>query len=123
MGVEGIGISLIEIGKFKARMSGKAGISFLANTFTSKEISYADATDVEKFAVAFAIKDAVHKAFEIEWTDGRDVEISRRSRGKPTVKLHGKIESIADRRKIKKILIDTCRSEGFVMAVVVPVSA
>ena len=119
MNIVGLGTDIVDIKKIKKIISGKRGKLFTENTFTKNEIECAKCTNISKLATAFAAKEAVYKAFETGWIEGKDVEVLReKETGAPRIKLHGEIKKIAKKRKIKKVLISLSFTESNAIAVV-----
>ncbi|MEM2908737.1 MAG: holo-ACP synthase [Candidatus Bilamarchaeaceae archaeon] len=122
MKIVGLGTDIADVRKMKRILAGKYGRRFIENTFTKNEIACAG-KNVAKFATNFAAKEAVYKAFETGWIEGRDVELLReKETGAPRIKLHGEIAKIAKKRKIKKVLISLSFTESNAIAVAVLIS-
>jgi phosphopantetheine--protein transferase-like protein len=120
MNVFGLGTDIVDIKKMKKIISGKRGKRFIENTFTKKEIECAKCANTSKLATSFAAKEAVYKAFETGWIEGKDIEVLRDKRtGAPRIKLHREIAKIAKKRKIKKVLVSLSFTESNAIAVVV----
>jgi phosphopantetheine--protein transferase-like protein len=123
MNVAGLGVDIVDIAQMKKTLSGKAGERFIENTFTNNEIECARCVNLMKFATSFAAKEAVYKAFGTGWIEGKDVEVIRsREEGTPAIRLHGEIEKIAKKRKIKKVLVSLSYTEGSAIAVAMLIS-
>lgn len=117
MNVAGIGLDIIDVAHMKKVLSGKAGKRFVENTFTEREASCAGKS-IARFATNFAAKEAVYKAFETGWMEGRDVELLRDAQtGAPRIMLHGKMAKIAKKRKIKKVLVSLSYTKSAAVAV------
>ncbi len=93
----GTGIDLAEVARIRAALEDpKTGARFRARVFTPGEQSYCDGRGVgryQSYAARFAAKEATMKALGHGW--GRhvgwlDVEVARRSDGRPELRLHGK---------------------------------
>lgn len=122
MNVIGLGTDVVDMKKMKKILSGKRGKRFAENTFTKKEIMCAG-KNIAKFATDFAAKEAVYKAFETGWIEGKDVELLREKKtGAPRIKLHGEIAKIAKKRKIRKALVSLSFTETIAVAVVLLIS-
>jgi holo-[acyl-carrier protein] synthase len=123
MTVAGLGIDIVDIGRMRKTLSGKAGGRFAENTFTENEIACARCDNIAKLATAFAAKEAVYKAFGTGWIEGRDVEVVRSKEGGiPSIRLHGEIGKIAKKRKIRRVLVSLSYTEGSAIAVALLVS-
>ena len=120
MDILGLGIDIVDIKRMKKTLSGKAGARFIENTFTKNEIACASCENISKFATSFAAKEAVYKAFGTGWIEGKDVEVLRsKEEGTPSIRLHGEIEKIAKKRKIKKVLVSLSFTEENAIAVAI----
>ncbi len=124
MNIAGLGTDIVDIKKVKKVISGKRGKRFMENTFTKNEIKCAKCeSNVPKLATAFAAKEAVYKAFETGWIEGKGVELLRESEtGAPRIKLHGEIAKIAKKRKIRKVLVSLSFTESNAIAVALLIS-
>ena len=123
MNVIGLGTDIVDITKMKKIISGKRGKRFMENTFTKKEIEYAKCISIPKFATCFAAKEAVYKAFETGWIEGKDVEVLReKETGAPRIELHGEIKKIAKKRKIRKVLVSLSYADSSAVAVALLIS-
>ena len=120
MNVLGLGVDLVNVAEIKRIISGKAGEKFIDSTFTENEIACARCENIFKFATSFAAKEAVYKAFGTGWIDGKGVEVIRsKEEGTPSIRLHGEIEKIAKKRKIKKVLVSLSYTEENAVAVAI----
>ncbi len=124
MNIIGLGTDIVDIKKMKKIISGKRGKRFIENTFTKNEMECARCeSNVPKLATAFAAKEAVYKAFETGWIEGKDVELLReKETGAPRIKLRGEIAGIAKKRKVKRILVSLSFTETSAVAVVMLLS-
>lgn len=106
--VKGIGVDIVEINRLKLAMQRRR--RFLDKIFTPQEQVYCLSKSKPHlhFAVRFAAKEAVLKAFGtgfrggIRWTD---LEINHDSLGKPSVQLKGAAAEKAKEQGIDRILI------------------
>lgn len=93
--IKGTGIDIVEIDRIKAAVK-QYGNKFLTRIFTDDEIKYCTSFNKLKFpelSVRFAAKEAYSKAIGtgmigIRW---REIEISNDKKGKPFIKIKGKI--------------------------------
>ncbi|MBD3389536.1 holo-[acyl-carrier-protein] synthase [Candidatus Micrarchaeota archaeon] len=118
MSVIGLGTDLVDIKKLEKKLSGRYGKRFLENTFTQNEICCAQEKNSAKFATAFAAKEAVYKALRTGWIEGKDVEVIREITGAPSILLHGEIEKIAKKRKVREIHLSLSFTDSHAVAVV-----
>ena len=114
-----IGIDIVPISEVEELISEYK--DHLTEVYTEKEIAYCSGKKNAKghFAVRFAAKEAVLKAFGfgvgkgIEWTD---VETLSTNSGKPRVCLHGRVKEIAHKRQIEEIKISLSHCEHYAVA-------
>ncbi len=119
MNILGLGTDIVDIKKMEKIISGKRGKRFVENTYTKNELECAKCTNISKLATSFAAKEAVYKAFETGWLEGKDVEVLRdKKTGAPRIKLYGEIKKIAKKRKIRKVLVSLSFTESDAIAVV-----
>jgi holo-[acyl-carrier protein] synthase len=105
--IKGIGVDIVEIDRIKKAIEKHR--NFINRLYTPLEQSYCLGKNKPHlhFAVRFAAKEAVLKAFGtgfrgVSWTD---IEIDRDVFGKPEVKLSGNALKVAEEKKINQILI------------------
>jgi holo-[acyl-carrier protein] synthase len=121
--VVGLGTDLVCLKKLKKKLSGKYGKRFLENTFTQNEIACAQGgKNAAKLATAFAAKEATYKAFRTGWIEGRDVELAREITGAPSILLHGEIQKIAKKKKVREIHASLSFTDSHAIAVVLLIS-
>jgi holo-[acyl-carrier protein] synthase len=107
----GLGVDIIEVPRIKKALN-RWGERFLKRVFTPDERRYSlrKAFPEQSLAARFAAKEAVMKALGtglsggIAWTD---VEIVNTPRGKPEVRLRGKIASRVGEKKVQISLSHT----------------
>src|SRR5262250_2317073 len=97
--IVGTGIDIAEVPRIREALD-RYGERFLKRVFTEGEIQYCEskANRVERYAARFAAKEAGMKAIGTGWNHGvrwRDLEVSRKPGGRPTLLLHGKAEEFA----------------------------
>ena len=122
-GVVGLGLDLVEVDRLRLVMA-RRGERFVQRVFTDGEQAYCDAkADPATFyAVRFAAKEAVAKAFgtgigaSIGWLD---IEVVRNSVGAPGVRLLGNGASLAEQRRVRQVLISLTHAGGMAAASVV----
>jgi holo-[acyl-carrier protein] synthase len=118
MGIEGIGVDVVDVESMAAIIAGKAGKSFIKKTFTGHEIAYAKG-GAGRLAAIFAAKEAAFKAFGTGWVDGKSVEVAHGRNGAPSLQLHGKMKKLANGMKIRKLLVSLSYTERCAIAAVV----
>lgn len=89
----GIGIDIIEINRIQDSID-RLGESFLNKIFTPHEIDYCESKSrkFQHYAVRFAAKEAVYKAFTNAHQSGiswQNIEVNSDTSGMPTIKLIG----------------------------------
>src|SRR5437762_2408270 len=99
--IVGTGIDIAEVHRIAEAM-GRFGNRFLHRVFTEGEMRYCDskANRVERYAARFAAKEAAMKALGTGWNHGvrwRDIEVSRQTGKRPTIRFHGKAAEFAGR--------------------------
>ncbi len=97
--ISGIGTDIVEIKKLENY--GKSD-SFLNKTFTQNEINYAKSKEnfYTHLATTFAAKEAIFKALGTGWIEGKEIEIARDSKGRPSAILFGKSKKLLKKNKI-----------------------
>jgi len=124
MGIEGIGIDIVDIDEFKQTACGKRGKDFVSRNFTEKEIAYAASIGIKPFcplrlSANFAAKEAAYKAFGIGWINGKDVEVTHDAKGAPKLSLKGEIGKINKKRKVGEALVSLSYTDSHAVAVVI----
>jgi holo-[acyl-carrier protein] synthase len=120
MSVLGIGVDIVEIGRFASAMQ-RSGQSFLDRLFLPDEQAYCSPQrePARCYAARFAAKEAVAKALgtgigaQLGW---HDIEIRRKASGEPFVLLHGTGANTAAGLGISKILLSLSHSENYAVA-------
>ncbi len=112
--IKGVGIDIVEIERFRIAMERHRGL--IERLFTAKERAYC--LSMKKphlhFAVRFAAKEAVLKAFGtgLRGMSWRDFEIEKDMYGKPLVNLKGKASKRASAMGIDEFLISLSFSKN-----------
>ncbi len=120
--VKGLGIDIVDINKFKSIIGGNRGKNFIDSTFTKAEFAHA-VSIIKPFcplslAANFAAKEATYKAFGTGWIEGKGVEVIHQKSGAPRIVLHGKIQEIAKKRKVKEVMVSLSYTDLNAAAVV-----
>lgn len=126
MTILGLGTDIVETARIEAMLA-RHGQSFLDRVFTDDEQRYCAAmhTPARCYAVRFAAKEAVSKAFgtgigaDLGWLD---ITIKRDAAGKPSVHLHGAGAATAERLGISEMLISLSHSDHYAVAQAVAVA-
>ena len=101
MPIIGIGVDIVETARI-ADLLGNHPERFLERCFTpgEQEDSKSSKRNLEHLAARFAAKEAVLKALGTGWAQGigwTDIEVVKESSGKPTLKISGRAQEIADK--------------------------
>lgn len=119
-----VGIDIVSVGRIAALVAAR-GAAFTERWFTPVEIAYCDArSDPGKhFAARFAAKEAVVKTIPQGW-DGplpyHDVEILPGPDGpreSAEVRLHGRVETLADRARVAAIQVSLSYCDDYATAI------
>ena len=120
MSVLGIGVDIVEIGRFAAAMQ-RSGQSLIDRLFLPAEQAYCSPQrePARCYAARFAAKEAVSKALgtgigaQLGW---HDIEVRRKASGEPFVVLHGTGAETARRLGVSEILLSLSHSEHYAVA-------
>jgi holo-[acyl-carrier protein] synthase len=121
--VLGIGMDLVDVDRI-AKAIERQGSAFLSRVFTALEREYCEgkANAAQHFAVRFAAKEAVSKAFgtgigsEIGFLD---IELKNQTSGAPRIILHGKGRLLAESRGVSEVLVSLSHTQQVAGASVV----
>ncbi|HWP46015.1 MAG TPA: holo-ACP synthase [Candidatus Limnocylindrales bacterium] len=118
--IYGIGIDVVRISRLEEVIN-RRGKRFLERVFTPREIEYCSskALKIQHYAVRFAVKEAVFKAFGTGWSRGvtwHDVEVFNDEGGRPQVKLSGKCQELAGELQVKQVLISLSHDGDYAIA-------
>jgi holo-[acyl-carrier protein] synthase len=121
--IVGTGIDIAEVPRI-AQAIAQFGERFLRRVFTEEEIRYCDAkaNRVERYAARFAAKEAAMKALGTGWNRGvrwRDVEVSRRPGGRPTMKFYGTAAEVASQLGTRNIALSLSHTPEHAIASVI----
>ena len=113
------GIDIIEISRVK-RILEQYGRRFLERIFTPDEIAYCRER-APNLAARFAVKEATMKALGtgVRGVGWKDIEVVRHQSGAPSIKLHGRCKSRAERLGVQEIAISLSHSREYAVASVV----
>jgi len=97
--IVGTGIDIAEVDRIAESIT-RFGDRFLHRIYTEGEIRYCEskANRFERYAARFAAKEAAMKALGTGWNHGvrwRDIEVTRKPGGRPTLVFHGKAAEFA----------------------------
>lgn len=123
MGVS-CGVDIIEVDRVKKAIETE-GEKFLKKIFTQREIEYCESRGKNKFhsyAVRFAAKEAVSKAFGTGIRGGMklsEIEIENDDFGKPRIVLSGRAAEVAGQKGLTGSSISLSHCESYAAAFVV----
>lgn len=105
--IVGLGVDIAEVARVQAAIERRGG-AFLRRIYTPAEAAYCERfkNKFERYAGRFAAKEAAMKALGTGWSRGIrwiDLEIIREPGGRPTLKLSGVAQKVADRLGVKRI--------------------
>ncbi|HXY06788.1 MAG TPA: holo-[acyl-carrier-protein] synthase [Terriglobales bacterium] len=121
--IVGTGIDIAEVPRI-AQSIERFGDRFLRRVFTEGEIGYCDrkANRAQHYAARFAAKEAAMKAIGTGWSRGvrwRDIEVCRRTGGRPTLSFHDKAAEFAARLGTKQVALSLSHTEQYAIAQVI----
>ena len=121
--IVGTGIDITDVPRIRESIE-RFGNRFLQRVFTEGEIRYCDskANRFERYAARFAAKEAGMKALGTGWNFGvrwRDVEVSRKPGGRPTLLFHGKAAEFADKLGAVNVALSLTHTPQQAMAQVI----
>jgi len=119
----GTGIDIAEPARLEQAVR-RYGERFLQRVFTPKEIAYCERkrNKWERYAARFAAKEAAFKALGTGWRRGvrwRDVEVTNRPSGQPSLQLYGQAKKFATRQGVRRIALSLTHAQQFVLAQVI----
>ena len=115
MGIRGIGVDLVDIARFEAKLA-TPGLS--ERLFTKLEL--ADSTKPATLAGKFAAKEATIKAFGDSTGFGwHDFEVRKDADGKPHLQLAGAAKALADRLGVSHLHLSIAHDGGMAIAYVI----
>jgi holo-[acyl-carrier protein] synthase len=121
--IVGLGVDMEEVSRIREVIS-RHGRIFLDRIFTSAEIAYCERhrDPAERYAARFAAKEATMKALGTGWSKGvrwRDIEVTRKPGGRPTIILHGVAREHADRLGARHFSLSLTHTGNFALAEVI----
>lgn len=117
--IVGIGIDLVELGRFSKRLSPE----LIDELFLPDEISYCQTQhrSVENFAARFAAKEAAFKALGAGLEQGlrfRQVEVLKEESGAVSLSLHGAAADLAKQHNVTHSFVSLSHSRDCAIAMV-----
>jgi holo-[acyl-carrier protein] synthase len=114
-----IGIDIVEISRIEEALAGW-GDKFLHRVYTPREIEMYRGTP-QSLAARFAAKEAVIKALDAsgEGISFKDIEILTVPGGKPSVRLYGSAQQLAQKLQITRLNVSLSHSRNDAVAMVV----
>lgn len=118
----GIGVDLVEVDSFQARLAGRDEL--ISRLFTEAELEYSHSMKRPwlHLAARLAAKEALLKALGTGLTDGLfwlDVEVTRDEAGEPELALSGAAHALAARQGVGRALLSLAHGRAYAIAVVV----
>lgn len=124
MTIRGIGVDIVDVVRLK-RAVDRWGERFTGRVFRSDEVLYAKgrARPAEHLSARFAGKEAVIKALGGLQDGGRmrEIEIVPGPSGRPLVRLHGAVRTLAAARGVGEIFLSLSHTAGTAVAQAVAV--
>ncbi len=113
------GVDIIEIGRIAGVLE-RYGNRFLRRIYTPSELEYCRGRP-SKLASRFAAKEATMKALGtgVRGVGWRDIEVVRAPSGAPSIQLHGRAKSRAERLGVVEISVSMSDSQDNAVAFVV----
>jgi len=107
--IVGLGIDVAEVDRVRDAIE-RHGHRFVERIFCPSEIAYVEnkANRFERYAARFAAKEAGMKAIGTGWRRGvrwHDFEVTNLPSGRPTLRLHGVAEKIAQSLGVRNIAL------------------
>jgi len=107
--IVGLGIDIAEVDRVRDAVE-RHGRRFVERIFCPSEIAYVEnkANRYERYAARFAAKEAGMKAIGTGWRRGvrwQDFEVTNLPSGRPTLRLHGVAEKIAQSLGVRNIAL------------------
>ena len=124
--IVGHGLDVVDIDDF-SRLLSEPARSYLNRHFTNEELAAAGggATQAQRLAGRFAVKEAVMKALGMGWGNGvtfTDVEVITLNTGAPTVVLKRKLASLERERAIVGWIVSVSHTSKVAVASVIAIS-
>ena len=124
MTIKGIGVDIVDVARL-SRAVDRWGERFTGRIFTKDEVIYASrrARSAEHLSARFAGKEAVIKALGGLQGNGRmsEIEVVPGPSGKPLVRLHGAVRTMAADRGVAEIFLSLSHTAGTAVAQAVAV--
>jgi holo-[acyl-carrier protein] synthase len=117
--LKAIGVDLVENERI-AHIIENTGDRFLNRVFTPQEITYCQGR-IPSLAARWAAKEAMSKAFGTGIGDMafKEIEVVCDERGKPSIRLHGQAQLIAQTRDFQQIELSLSHTDHYAVAFVV----
>jgi holo-[acyl-carrier protein] synthase len=121
--IVGLGIDIAEVDRVRAAVE-RHGRRFVERIFCPSEITYVEnkVNRYERYAARFAAKEAGMKAIGTGWRRGvrwQDFEVTNLPTGRPTLRLHGVAEKIAQSLGVRNIALSITHTAREASAIVI----
>jgi holo-[acyl-carrier protein] synthase len=121
--IVGIGLDVAEIDRIEQAIE-RHGDAFKRRVYTDAECAYCEShkRSGERFAARFAAKEAGMKALGTGWRGGitwHDFEVVRQLGGKPTLRLSGVAQRLAEKLGVNNIVMTITHSGNLAVAQVI----
>jgi holo-[acyl-carrier protein] synthase len=118
-----MGVDIAEVDRVRGAIE-RHGEVFLRRIYTPKEREYCEQfkNKYERYAGRFAAKEAAMKALGTGWRRGVrwvDFEVVRDKGGRPTIKLDGEAQKIANELGVKRIALSITHTAAQALAQVI----
>jgi len=118
-----IGTDIVSVARIEKAYA-RFGIKFLERILTDTEKQYVLSRGkrlAESLAGRFAAKEACSKVLGSGWSnlDWKEVEVTRRVTGEPGIMLHGRAETLAQRRHLTRFELSISHERDFAIAFIV----
>ncbi len=121
--IVGTGIDIAETRRIQESIE-RYGDRFTGRIYTPVEIEYCERhkNRAERYAAAFAAKEAAFKALGTGWTGGvrwLDVEVWHQPSGKPELSLKGRAWEVAQGLRVARMAVSLSHAEAYAVAQVI----
>jgi holo-[acyl-carrier protein] synthase len=121
--IVGTGIDIADVGRIKESID-RYGAHFTNRVYTPAEVEYCHRfkNAAERYAAAFAAKEAAFKALGTGWRQGirwLDVEVTHLPSGKPELALCGRARELAEAMRVTRVQVSLSHTGVYAVAQVI----